>query len=312
MLGRISFVGVLTIMALLCFLVGCASETEKTYQLARKAADQKEWAMVRDELPKIKEYKDSEERLKEANFYYYMGLADASLKKQDYIDALIQYTKATIGFNDSLVESKISACYLEQGDRATEKNDHMSALVYYKLAREREKYRNGDLEQKIVLAEQGAKTQKEANERKAAILKKQIDIRHDDVKDITWFSSRKNLLSSGVFAYFGQFRSGKGPLRLNIVYYGDRWIFWDNITFNIDGEITTLPFEPKRDHSSSVWEEADVEMTSQYLAIVESITKSKITKIRFSGQSSADKIITDAQKQDMQKVLDLYSLIPTK
>lgn len=95
--------------------------------------------------------------------------------------------------------------------------------------------------------------------------------------------------------------------RFKINYTGDRWIFIDKVTLNIDGQIIDLPpQEWVRDHiSGDIWEVADMGVTLPIKGLMTRIANSKKTMIRFSGsERRADWTVKESDKKVLREILE--------
>lgn len=307
------------VVLLVAFMIGCVSESEKTYRIALKHINQKQWLQAHEELLKVEDYKDAKEKLKEVDFYYYLDLADESNAIRAFGSAASYLTKAPKGFNDTLLLLKLKETEflinVDMGDillnKDYEATNYILAELYYKQARTG--FNDSLVDSKLAelsRRKEAREKTKLLNAPRIANLKSQMKISHDDVKNITWYKDKTVRTFECIYVYFGQINNNITPLRLVLEYYGENWIFFNNVTFNIDGDIKTLKFEPKRDNSGgSVWETVDVAMTPEYLELVKDIANSKNTKFRFGGDRIADKTVTDVQKKAIQRVLELYDLV---
>ena len=138
----------------------------------------------------------------------------------------------------------------------------------------------------------------------------------DQMEKTTFYlSSAGKSLKTGVGTYIG-LADGKAPyLRMNTIYYGDRWIFFDKVKIMADDAIV---FERQfrrsaitRDNTAgAVWEIADIVAGAQELATLEAITKSKSATIRFAGRDRIhDHKISSSEKARLKSVLDAYNTL---
>ena len=152
---------------------------------------------------------------------------------------------------------------------------------------------------------------------KAAL--KQMRIKKDEVKGITWYqdkSSPRYINYNGFYLYTGYAKGYAPTLRLKIQYSGDDWLFINQFFFNIDGakfEINTSYSEMQRDNDSEVWEWLDKVVENEELVIVKKIIKSKKAVMRMEGDKYyKDVTITSTQKRALKRVLTVYEGLKKK
>jgi hypothetical protein len=128
----------------------------------------------------------------------------------------------------------------------------------------------------------------------------------DEIRGITWMK-HKSALVSGKYAslYFGT-RNGSAsgyPVRLQVQYYDDDWLFVRSLTIKADEktyELRGLDF--KRDHSSrSIWEWVDMPVTDHEM--LAHVMSAKRVIIRFHGNTyDSDFTLPSAQQNQMREV----------
>lgn len=139
----------------------------------------------------------------------------------------------------------------------------------------------------------------------------------DKVAGITWYEPKCNPRYVNTRCYVLPYLGKQDTftyMRLKLVYTGDDWIFFERITFLIDGERHYMNFnygDVKRDHSyGDVWEVADVFVTTVEEEIIEKIANSKETIVRFQGDEYYyDYTIPNNDKIGMKQILDAYNII---
>jgi len=109
----------------------------------------------------------------------------------------------------------------------------------------------------------------------------------DDVEGITWHQPpEENILGHTCKLYIGTHASRAPWLRFHVRYYGDSWVFIDQLKFKIGDELITLTprhNELHRNNSSgSVWETYDVSATD-HRDLVERLLSAENVTLRFSG-----------------------------
>jgi len=97
-------------------------------------------------------------------------------------------------------------------------------------------------------------------------------------------------------------------LRFYVSYYGSNWIFWSNLTLNIDGDIYEVNAKGvKHDNNSMVYEWLDVLPTDSQLLIIAMVANSRSTLVRLEGDSyKHDFEVGPTQKKALLNVLAVY------
>lgn len=107
-------------------------------------------------------------------------------------------------------------------------------------------------------------------------------------------------------------------LRVQYDYTGDEWIFWEKLTFLIDGtnKYRTYRYsEITRDNERGVvWEYADASATDDDIQLFKSIAASGETIIRFEGDGGKryDLTVSQADKNAIKDVLAAYEYLKNK
>lgn len=159
--------------------------------------------------------------------------------------------------------------------------------------------------------------EKEANRKKA--LAKLIST-HDQFQETTWYEPQckpEYINRNAFYLYMGESTSestkGHTWLRWKMVYFGDEWIFFDEVIINVDGENYTKTFEyfdVEHDNNiSGVWEYVDIPLEDEDIPLLKAIANSQKTLIRFQGdQNRYDREITQNEKYGIMDVLNAYEL----
>lgn len=150
---------------------------------------------------------------------------------------------------------------------------------------------------------------------KVALAKLKAD--YDKVEGITWYepSAMPQYIDtrSYVLPYIGMKDSGYSWLRLKMNYTGDSWIFWEKITFVVDGERYYKSFgyyDITRDNDSDVWEYADISVSDSDIELLNKIVTSNETIVRFEGDNKhKDITISATDKTAIKQVLDAYAIL---
>lgn len=135
--------------------------------------------------------------------------------------------------------------------------------------------------------------------------------KYDEFNKITWYTPSSGIgYGNKIYLYFGLHDNGSvyNP-RFVLRYYGEDWIFWDKAKFLIDGNTYDYypDSKPERDNNSKVFETSDENLTTNIKSIILSIINSKTSKYRLLGKYRYDRKITNRQKNDLKKVLELHS-----
>lgn len=157
---------------------------------------------------------------------------------------------------------------------------------------------------------------KQAKENKKAELLSKLDSKYDDMYDTTYISpkgidkiSRKIHLAP-YLAIDGSIKT----LYIDLGFQEDDWIFFNEITFNVDGDLTTVKIKKSDVQKDTIWGDGIYEYIplsqSKYANIfklTEKIINGNEIKIRFSGdQYYTDYVITDKEKQGLRDIYELY------
>ena len=168
-------------------------------------------------------------------------------------------------------------------------------------------------EEKRKQSEEAAKAKAESEAKKAAALKS-LRAEKDEVTGNSFYYpsvAPKYVDENVAYLYFGADESGRlGPLRLRILYSGERWLFIDNYTIRIDDTTETITpayNDITRDNHTEVWEYYDMPLTADTLDIVRKIGHSSKTIIRHSGRDRQhDRTLTEKERASMNDMLNAY------
>lgn len=131
----------------------------------------------------------------------------------------------------------------------------------------------------------------------------------DTFEGVDWYYDRatySRFAGDKFMLYIGKQGSSKPWLRLQMMYYGSDWVFWDTLTVSVDGE--KFYFNPgyidvKRNNDSRVWEWYDIVPDASDLKMIRKIIDSNNTTLRFQGEFYADRVLSTAQKRALKNVL---------
>lgn len=139
------------------------------------------------------------------------------------------------------------------------------------------------------------------------------NIKNDAVEGISWYRAKSSpayVNRNGFFLYIGKENGKDAYLRFRIQYFGSDWLFINSYIINVDGikyEIQADSGDFNRDNDSDVWEWYDVTPTSENIAMLRAISKSKNTIVRMVGdQYHKDVVITLTQKQALKTMFTVF------
>ncbi len=144
---------------------------------------------------------------------------------------------------------------------------------------------------------------------------------YDKVQKLTWYQHKDQPqyadICCYIYPYIGRMDTGKTWLRVVLNYTDAQtdagWIFFNKVTFSVDGENTTKAFsrsEITRDNDTEVWEIADFEPNATEVVLLRSIADSDETIIRFEGDEYyEDHVVTDKEKSAIVDVLIAYDYL---
>lgn len=157
---------------------------------------------------------------------------------------------------------------------------------------------------------------KQQKENKKAELLKKLDSKYDDMYATTYISPKGiNSTSRKIhMAPYLAIDKNTKTLYIDLGFQEDDWIFFKQITFNIDGEITNISVKYNDIQRDTVWGDGIYEYIplsqSKYANIfklIENIINGNQVKIRFTGdQYYTDYVITEREKQGLKDIYELY------
>lgn len=329
----IVFILIITITALYQLKIYC------NYTNAIKAYEQKNYALAYECIQKVNksypEYKEVKKYNDKISFYYNVQLGDEEYKKRNYQQAINYYKiaqntqVAKEHFYEFLVERVNIASfgnYSKIGFNEYKNGKYQEAIKNYNLAKNAINSTNNIANKAKFLKDINtliSEAQKAHRKRIAYInqLKTHIISQYDEVEDLTIYFDRNAVSLAGFFgpAFLSPmllFMTKEGTekdLTIRISYFGDNWVFFNNIIFNIDGEKSEISNfalgSPRREVTAlGVWE-TYVLSYNGYKTLIDKIINSKKTIMRLSGDKSVDYVITEEQKQAMQRMLDYYKFV---
>lgn len=114
---------------------------------------------------------------------------------------------------------------------------------------------------------------------------------------------------SGIYFYFQERNGNIINPRLYVQYYGDNWIFYDQIEMKIDGVIIRKSIRSERDvlGNGYVRERADISIKDKNdLNIIAMLSRAQTLEIRYSGKYYYDVVYTPYQLQAIQAYMEVY------
>lgn len=139
----------------------------------------------------------------------------------------------------------------------------------------------------------------------------------DKVQKITWYYPsafpRYTDIRCYVLPYIGK-NSSSAWLRLRMNYTSrDNWVFWEQITFSIDGSNTTYYYKYSditRDNDTEVWEYNDIPVNDKELKLLNEIAESEETIVRFQGDDyHHDFTVSASDKAAIKQLLLAYEYL---
>lgn len=103
-------------------------------------------------------------------------------------------------------------------------------------------------------------------------------------------------------------------LYIDLGFQEDDWVFFNEITFNVDGDLTTVKIKKSDVQKDTIWGDGIYEYISlsqskyaNIFKLTEKIINGKKVKVRFTGDKYyTDYIITDKEKQGLKDIYELY------
>lgn len=173
---------------------------------------------------------------------------------------------------------------------------------------------------KVIAEEEKVKieVEKKAEEEKAAKLKALEKLRKnfDDVAGIQWYKnpyfthySNSNLTS----LYMGK-KENYTWVRLEMSYYGDDWIFFENAYLSYEGNTKEILFDrydnkETDNDGGKVWEWIDVQIDESMMPFLRNLAKSKDAKMRLSGKYTKTRSLSSNEKKAILDILDGYDAL---
>lgn len=157
-----------------------------------------------------------------------------------------------------------------------------------------------------------------ANEKAINELKKKLRVDNDDMQDSKFYFDKKSpsSISNSNFSCYVSEHKGYFNLRLKINYKGSTsWLFIKKYIIKADDYMKEyIPTEEiKHDNDSeNTFEFLDTSVSDEENEFIRKIMDSKTAKIRMVGDDfSADRVITQSEKESLKNVISFYDLVKT-
>jgi hypothetical protein len=99
---------------------------------------------------------------------------------------------------------------------------------------------------------------------------------------------------------------------MKTIYSADSWLFVKSINIVIDDvQIPSKNMEFKREHHDGIiWEINDMLIENEAMGLIDAISKSKKTVVRFYGDNyKHDHIVTQKEKQSMKDTIEAFNAL---
>lgn len=141
----------------------------------------------------------------------------------------------------------------------------------------------------------------------------------DKVEKVSFYSTKtRNSRTTRVECYIGISDNQMPFIRIRATYFGDDWIFFDSVKVMVDDQIVYgRKFQRtgvvRHNAGGSVWETADYVVSDNELGALVAIARGKSATIRFaSDQRRHDHDVTKKERQDIQRVLEVYAQLSSE
>ncbi len=220
------------------------------------------------------------------------------------------YDEKNEGRYDSAVELLRT---LRQQFPAFQPDEVASALEEYAQAKVEYERKQAEIERKRE-EETRAREAAKSKEQKVAEATRLLRKSRDEMNEIDWYNSMRSPQTDNtknVRAYLGRRRDAMW-LRFRMTYTATDWLFVQSVQFKVDGEDFRLDYGPfddwNRDNSSgSVWEWKDVQVDDRIWRLIDKISRSRETRMRYEGhQYHSDREVSYEEKQALLEVISAY------
>ena len=139
--------------------------------------------------------------------------------------------------------------------------------------------------------------------------KKKFRFETSEYNDYNTIYGKNSSRYEGYEIYISMRKDGSVYLVGSIRYKGDNWVFWDSVTFLIDGEATNIipDSKPERDNSRYGVYETYSFFPKSSNKILNDIAGAKSVKMRFEGKRYDEIVLYKSQIKEVKEVLELYN-----
>lgn len=226
--------------------------------------------------------------------------------------------KAEIDFSNMLVEHVVNSIN-DIGVVTIDSKDKIEdAYTNYNLLSDEEKKRVGNIEELKAMQSEVEVLDKLQKEQRKVELMNKMSIESDKIRGFTWYKHTNQPQYINTRSYMLPYiaKDDEGIyLLVKFNYTGDDWIFFDEVTFWIDGDKYTESFnyfDVNRDNErGDVWETANLTLSRVgEIQAMKAVGNSTETIVRFNGkQQYYDLTVSAADKQAILEVIELYELL---
>lgn len=177
-------------------------------------------------------------------------------------------------------------------------------------------YKDIDIKEITELYDSLKKQVKEEKKNKKAQLLAKLNSNYDDMKNTTYISP-KGIDSVSTTIHMAPYISTTGSTKtlfIDLGFIKNDWIFFEQIIFNVDGDLTTIDVQYNdvlRDVIGGGYIREYIPLResnySNIYKLIEKIINGKEVKVRFTGeQYYIDYVITDKEKAGLRDIYELY------
>jgi hypothetical protein len=123
-------------------------------------------------------------------------------------------------------------------------------------------------------------------------------------------SAPKYANANGIYCYFQTENGIAKNMRFRLQYYADEWLFFNHVSFAIDGkayEYTPNNTETDSGNGGYIWEWFDEHVTKTDMELLNALANAKSAKVKFFGKQYYNiKSISKDQMANIKRSLELY------